>query len=406
MNALKSAIAGLALIAAATPSSADVIADWNQAAMDVMKAVNVTGNPWTRTLAMMHVSMSDAVNAVHNRYARFTPDIPAAQNASAEAAAASAAREILMRQYPGQKARIDAAFTAMLESVPETPARAVGIALGEKVGAAVFADRQNDATNAPDTYRPLTRPGVWVPTTPPIFSQYATAKPWGLKNANQFRPDPPPELSSALYARDYNETKEFGGVKSDKRTDAQSDAVRFWTQGNLFVAWYQAAAQISARKRLGLAENARLFALLSIGIANCYILDWDAKFHYQFWRPITAIRNGDQDGNDATERDAGWLPLNATPMHPEYPSQAGINAGTARSILESIFGTAPEGFDITDAADARLQRHFDNLAQMAEEHKEVRIWGGIHFRNSLNVGDAMGRKLGDYLVANYMKPTR
>jgi hypothetical protein len=406
MNALKSAIAGLALIAAATPSSADVIADWNQAAMDVMKAVNVTGNPWTRTLAMMHVSMSDAVNAVHNRYARFTPDIPAAQNASAEAAAASAAREILMRQYPGQKARIDAAFTAMLESVPETPARAVGIALGEKVGAAVFADRQNDATNAPDTYRPLTRPGVWVPTTPPIFSQYATAKPWGLKNANQFRPDPPPELSSALYARDYNETKEFGGVKSDKRTDAQSDAVRFWTQGNLFVAWYQAAAQISARKRLGLAENARLFALLSIGIANCYILDWDAKFHYQFWRPITAIRNGDQDGNDATERDAGWLPLNATPMHPEYPSQAGINAGTARSILESIFGTAPEGFDITDAADARLQRHFDNLAQMAEEHKEVRIWGGIHFRNSLNVGDAMGRKLGDYLVANFMKPTR
>jgi hypothetical protein len=406
MNALKSAIAGLALIAAATPSSADVIADWNQAAMDVMKAVNVTGNPWTRTLAMMHVSMSDAVNAVHNRYARFTPDIPAAQNASAEAAAASAAREILMRQYPGQKARIDAAFTAMLESVPETPARAVGIALGEKVGAAVFADRQNDATNAPDTYRPLTRPGVWVPTTPPIFSQYATAKPWGLKNANQFRPDPPPELSSALYARDYNETKEFGGVKSDKRTDAQSDAVRFWTQGNLFVAWYQAAAQISARKRLGLAENARLFALLSIGIANCYILDWDAKFHYQFWRPITAIRNGDQDGNDATERDAGWLPLNATPMHPEYPSQAGINAGTARSILESVFGTGPESFDVTDAADARLQRHFDNLAQMGEEHKEVRIWGGIHFRNSLNVGDAMGRKLGDYLVANYMKPTR
>ena len=406
MKALKTAIAGLALIAVTTPSSADVITDWNQAAMDVMKAVNVTGNPWTRTLAMMHVAMSDAVNAVHNRYTRFTPDIPAAQNASAEAAAASAAREILIRQYPGQKARIDAAFGAMVESVPDNPARVAGIALGEKVGAAVFADRQNDATNAPDTYRPLTRPGVWVPTTPPLFSQYATAKPWGLKTANQFRPGPPPELSSALYAQDYNETKVFGGVKSDKRSDAQSDAVRFWTQGNLFIAWYQAAAQISARKRLGLAENARLFALLSIGIANCYILDWDAKFHYQFWRPITAIRNGDQDGNDATERDAGWLPLNATPMHPEYPSQAGINAGAARSILESIFGTGPEGFDITDAADARLQRHFDNLAQMGEEHKEVRIWGGIHFRNSLNVGDAMGRKLGDYLVANYMKPTR
>src|SRR5215468_12525260 len=129
MRVLKTAIAGLALISVTMPSRADVITDSNQAAMDVMKAVNVAGNPWTRTLAMMHVSMSDAVNAVHNRYTRFTPDIPAAQNASAEAAAASAAREILMRQYPGQKARIDAAFTAMLENVPDNPARAAGIAL-------------------------------------------------------------------------------------------------------------------------------------------------------------------------------------------------------------------------------------------------------------------------------------
>ena len=406
MNALRTAIAGLTLLAGTTLVRADVITDWTQTAIDVMKAVNVAGNPWTRSMAILHVSMSDSVNAVENRYTGFTPGIAADPNASAEAAAAAAAREILMRQYPGQKARIDTAFAAMLERVPDSPARAAGIALGEKVAATVFADRQNDDTNVPDTYRPLTRPGVWVPTTPPLFSQYATARPWGMKAANQFRPVPPPKLSSTLYARDYNETKEFGGLKSVKRTDAQSDAVRFWAQGNLFAAWYQAAAQISARRGLGLAENARLFGLLSMGIANCYILDWDAKFHYQFWRPLTAIRNGDQDGNDATERDAGWLPLNATPMHPEYPSQAGINAGTARSILESVFGTGPESFAVTDVADARLQRRFDSLAQMAEEHKEVRIWGGIHFRNSLEVGESMGRKLADHLLANYLKPTR
>ena len=239
-----------------------------------------------------------------------------------------------MRQFPGQKARIDAAFSATLETIPESPARAAGIALGKKMAASVFADRQNDATNVPDTYRPLTQPGVWVPTTPPLFPQYATAKPWGLTAANQFRPGPPPALSSALYTRDYNETKDLGGVKSLKRTDAQSDAVRFWTQSNLGPAWFQAATQVSARKGLGLAENARLFALMSMGLANCFIVDWDAKFHYNFWRPVTAIRNGDQDGNDATERDAGWVPLNATPMHPEYPSQAGINAGAARAVLE------------------------------------------------------------------------
>jgi len=409
MNALRTArtaIAGLTLLAGTTLVRADVITDWTQTAIDVMRAVNVAGNPWTRSMALMHVSMSDSVNAVEDRYARFTPGIAADRSASAEAAAAAAAREILMRQYPGQKARIDATFGAMLERVPDSPARAAGIALGEKVAAGVFTDRQNDDTNVPDTYRPLTRPGVWVPTTSPLFSQYATARPWGMKAANQFRPVPPPNLSSTLYARDYNETKEFGGLKSVKRTDAQSDAVRFWAQGNLFAAWYQAAAQISARRGLGLAENARLFGLLSMGIANCYILDWDAKFHYQFWRPLTAIRNGDQDGNDATERDAGWLPLNATPMHPEYPSQAGINAGTARNILESVFGTGPESFSVTDVTDARLQRRFDSLAQMAEEHKEVRIWGGIHFRNSLDVGEAMGRKLADYLLANYLKPTR
>ncbi len=409
MNALRTArtaIAGLTLLAGTTLVRADVITDWTQTAIDVMRAVNVAGNPWTRSMALMHVSMSDSVNAVEDRYARFTPGIAADRSASAEAAAAAAAREILMRQYPGQKARIDATFGAMLERVPDSPARAAGIALGEKVAAGVFTDRQNDDTNVPDTYRPLTRPGVWVPTTPPLFSQYATARPWGMKAANQFRPVPPPKLSSALYARDYNEVKEFGGLKSVKRADAQSDAVRFWAQGNLFAAWYQAAAQISARRGLGLAENARLFGLLSMGIANCYILDWDAKFHYQFWRPLTAIRNGDQDGNDATERDAGWLPLNATPMHPEYPSQAGINAGTARNILESVFGTGPESFSVTDVTDARLQRRFDSLAQMAEEHKEVRIWGGIHFRNSLDVGESMGRKLADYLLANYLKPTR
>jgi len=173
------AIAGLALLSGTTLVRADVITDWTQTAIDVMKAVNVVGNPFARTLAMVHVSMSDSINAVQDRYTRFTPDIAPDPSASVEAAAAAAAREILMRQYPGQKARIETTYAAMLEAVPDGPARAAGIALGEKVAGAVFADRQNDATNAPDIYRPLTRPGAWVPTTPPLFSQYATAKPWG-----------------------------------------------------------------------------------------------------------------------------------------------------------------------------------------------------------------------------------
>ena len=406
MRSFVPALVGLSLISTTSALRADVITDWNKTAIEVMKAVNVAGNPWTRSMALVNVSMSDAVNSVQNRYTRYTSELPIDPNASAEAAAAGAAREILMRQYPGQKAKIDAAFADSMKDIPDTPARAAGISLGEKVAAAVYAERQSDATNMPDTYRPITTPGVWVPTTPPLFPQYATAKPWGMESASQFRPGPPPVLNNALYARDYNETKDMGGVKSTKRTDAQSDAVRFWTQANLPPSWFQAAAQVSDRKGLSVADKARLFALMSMALANCFIVDWDAKFTYNFWRPITAIRNGDQDGNDATERDAGWQPLNATPMHPEYPSQNGINAGAASGVLEAIFGKEPEGFVATDINDARLSRRFASFAQMDLEQKEVRIWGGIHFRNSLDVGDEMGKKIAAHLVANYMKPVR
>lgn len=406
MKALHSATIGLTLLAGAPVARADVVIDWNQTAIEVMKAANVAGNPWTRSMAMMDVAMSDAVNTVQGRYTRFIANGPAAPGASAEAAASAAAREMLLQLYPAQKAKIDEAYALSLRSVPEGAARNSGVALGEQVAAAVFADRANDATNVPDTYRPVATPGVWIPTTPPLFPQYAQAKPWGLKSADQIRPAPPPALSSALYARDYNETKELGAAKSARRTPEQAEAVRFWTQSNFAPSWFQVASQLSAQKGLGLADNARLFALLAMGLGNCFITEWDAKYHYNYWRPITAIRNGDMDGNDATERDAGWTPLNTTPMHPEYPSAAGIVAGTAVGVLQSVFGNGPASLTVTDLFDPKLQRQFASIAQMGKEQYEVRIWGGIHFRNSLEVGDAMGRRIADQLVRNYLKPTQ
>ena len=227
-----------------------------------------------------------------------------------------------------------------------------------------------------------------------------------ITSADQFRPGPPPALTSALYARDYNEVKEIGAAKSTKRTPQQVEAVRFWAQTNFGPSWNQAARELSAVKKLGLADNARLLALLNMGIANVFIADWDAKFLYNFWRPVTAIRNGDLDGNDATERDAGWTSLNPNPMHPEYPSAAGIVGGVGAGILESVFGTGPVSFTVSDLMDPRLTRQFTSIAQLAQEQSEVRIWGGIHFRNSMVVGDEMGRKIAAYLVANSMKPAR
>src|SRR4029077_12533536 len=319
----------------ATTAHADVVIEWNQNALEVLKAANVVANPWSRAMAMVHVAMCDAVNSVQPRYTRFVSPPPAAPNVSAEAAAASAARHVLIQLEPAQKSKIDEAYAQSLNAVPDGPAKTDGIALGEQVAALILADRATDATNEPDTYRPITSPGVWVPTQPPLFPQYAHAKPWGIKSADQFRPGPPPQLTSAIYARDYNEIKEIGGIKSTKRTQQQTDAVRFWTQLNFGPSWHEAARQLSAGKGLSLADNARLFALLSMTIANTFIADWDAKFFYNAWRPITAIRHGDNDGNDATERDAGWTPLNTTPMHPEYPSQAAIQGGAAAGVLEA-----------------------------------------------------------------------
>jgi PAP2 superfamily len=214
-------------------------------------------------------------------------------------------------------------------------------------------------------------------------------------------------MSSALWARDYNEVKTLGGVKSTVRTPEQTEAVKFWGNANFGPSWQATARHLSAAKELGLADTARVFALLNMSLANNYVLNWDAKYTYSFWRPVTAIRNGDTDGNDATERDPAWSPLNMTPMHPEYPSQATINATVAAAILESVFGPVTAiPFTATDVADAKRTRHFDSIADMVEEQKNVRIWGGVHYRTAIDVGADMGRKVAAYMIENALKPAR
>jgi hypothetical protein len=267
----------IAAVLFGAPARADVVTDWNVTANEVMTTENVGNNPRARTLAMVHVAMSDAVNSVQSRYARVVATVPAVPNASPEAAASAAARQILNQLYPKQKEKIDAAYAVSLKDIPEGSARTAGLALGEQVAAAVQADRADDGTNAPDTYRPFASPGVYVPTTTPVFEHYARAKPWMLAKADQFRPGPPPPLASADWARDYNEVKSLGGTKSTTRTPEQTEAVQFWRNANFGQSWQAAARHLSISKELGLAECARLFALLNMGLANTYIVNWDAK---------------------------------------------------------------------------------------------------------------------------------
>ena len=383
---------------------ADVVVEWNAETYRVLRAVNVDGAPGSRALAMVHVAMADAINTVKNRYTRFAYQGQMEPAASAEAAAASAARSVLIGLWPAQQARVNAAFAKSTQEIGDADGKKLGIAVGEAAALAVIRDRANDNTGVPDTYRPVTAAGVWIPTAPPITAQYARAKPWGFERPDQFRPGPPPALNSAQYSRDYNETRLLGSTRSDARSPEQLAAVKFWSQPNLIESWHQVARQLATASKPDLADCARVFAIMTMANANSFIVDWDAKFHYNLWRPVTAIRNGDMDGNDATERDPGWSPLNATPMHPEYPSQAAILAGTGSAALALLKGSARAPVTIADSADPKLARTFQSIDKLAEEQRLVRIWGGIHFRTSLDVSDALGATLVKHLAEHTYRP--
>jgi hypothetical protein len=393
------------LIASSVAVRADLITDWNAVVFDIMRASNVEGAPAARMLAIVHVSMADAVNTVQNRYTRYAYHGKLQPGASPEGAVASAARNALVSLFPAQRIRIEEVYAPHMRAIGDGPGKDAGTTIGAEAAAAVIADRADDKTSVPDIYRPVTTAGVWIPTTPPLTAQYAHAKPWGFDRSDQFRPGPPPALASAEYARDYNETKTLGGTRSTQRKHEQTEAVKFWSQPNLGLAWHQAARQLAIAQRLELAECARLFALLSMVHANTFIVDWDAKFHYNFWRPVTAIRNGDIDGNESTERDAGWSPLNATPMHPEYPSQAAIQAGAASAVFEAVLGNlSASALSIVDSADPNIARQFASVAALAEEQRMVRIWGGIHFRSSLQASDQMGRAMVAHILKAVSRP--
>jgi hypothetical protein len=356
---------------------------------------------------MMHIAMFDAANlAGGKKYAPYSGGVAEARGISPEAAVHAAAKRVLEDSYPKQKARLDAAFDAAMSRLPDNSEKAAGIAAGEKAALNVVAQRKDDGARGADTYRPAAAPGAYIPTSMPVMSHVPGIKPFALKSVSQFRPGPPPALTSETWARDYNETKELGGVNSTKRTPWQTETGRFWALIGTH-AWNQAARQLATSKPLPLIESARMFALLNIAVFDAYLAIFDAKYHYNFWRPVTAIRNGDRDGNDATERDAGWTPLITTPMHPEYPCAHCVVDGAAGAVLKSVFGsgTVPE-ITLTYDAMPGVTRKYTTIQQLEDEVSMARIWGGVHYRTSNEVGHAIGKKVGEYTLANHMRPAR
>jgi len=260
-----------------------------------------------------------------------------------------------------------------------------------------FAD---DKLN-PVEYRPLTTAGVYVPTVVPIAVQWPQRKPWLMTGPAQFRPGPPPKLTSEVWARDYNEIKALGGKNSTQRTPEQTEIARFWeaTLPPIYYGLVHSVATVPGRE---ITQNAHLFAAVTQAIDDAMIAVFDAKYHYNFWRPVTAIRNGDIDGNDATEQDLSWAPFVETPMHPEYPCAHCIIAGAVGTVLEAEIGTGPMPVLTTTSTTANNSaRSWKKIDDFVQEVSLARIYDGVHYRNSTQVGTAMGKQIGALAVAKF-----
>lgn len=392
-----------ALAFAIGPARADVVTDWNQKSIPIVTAYSLSA-PAYREMAMIHLAMFGCVNAIEPRYQPYKTKFEADPTASKDAAAAVAAAGILSKLHPDAAPKIDPELKQYLAQIPDSPAKSAGIALGERVAGNIWAARANDGSDAPDSYRPRTAPGRYVSTAPVVFPMWGHVAPFALTSPSQFRPGPPLALTSREWAANYNEIKEIGSKNSSKRTALQTETGRLWlyTGPGTF---FPLAVQLSAAKGLNVNENARLFALLAMATADAMIAVFDAKYEYEFWRPITAIRNGDEDNNPDTERDATWEPLGPTPMHPEYPCAHCIVAGSAGTVMQAVFGTGtlPE-FSLTTPTAPGVTHRWTRLQDYIEEPSNARIWSGIHYRFSTEVGTSMGQKIGEFTVQNYLRP--
>jgi PAP2 superfamily/Vanadium chloroperoxidase N-terminal domain len=380
-----------------SPAWADVITDWDERAVAVIQPRMVPPVAY-RAMAIVHIAMFDAVNAIEPRYRPYYAQLAADRQTSKEAAAAAAAGSVLIKLVPEAASDIQAALQNYLSGIPESEAKSEGIKLGEAVAAKILEARASDGSAAADEYRPVTTPGVYIPTAFTVAPQWPDLTPFAMTSPSQFRPKPPVALESEQWAQDYNEIKELGEKNSAKRSARQTEDARFWLlTGPL--STHPLLRQVVIGKAMPVTDSARFMAVITAAEADAMIAVLDAKYKYGFWRPITAIRNGDIDGNAATERAASWQPIDNTPMHPEYPCAHCIVSSAVASAIETILGTAdiPE-VAMTSPTAPGVTHRWTNLNDYANEVAAARIAAGFHYRFSTVVGQDMGRQIGVHTV--------
>jgi hypothetical protein len=427
------AFTAVLIAAACTTAIANEVLKWNDT---TVKAVNAGGqNPiqQTRTVAMVQGAVHDALNSIQPRYAPYYYEGRAAAGSSSDAAVAAASRTVLAGVIPAfgnpqqrteALAMVEAAYKASVDALPDGPAKQGGIAAGNAAGEAMLALRKDDGAARGAPYTPSNAPGRWRPTpnpdppNPPIkdpklapglgastLPGWGNVTPFTLLSASQFWLPGPPALTSAQYARDFNEVKSLGGQVSTARTPEQAELARFWFEGP--GSWYRVARAASEARGLDAWDSARAIALASLAMADAYIAGFKIRYVYDFWRPVTAIREAADDGNDATVADPTWNSLQNTPSVSDYPSTQSLFSGAAAVALAMALGTDQINFTLVSGPPfANIKRSYSHLSQAARDSADSRVYAGIHFRSACEDGLALGRRIGQRTAMSYLQPLK
>lgn len=405
--------AALLLFAAAlmpTEAKADVVTDWSEIANTVI-VTNAKRAPAAAIvdMAYVHAAIYDSVNAIDRRYTTYavTPAAIPSPNTSKKAAAATAAYKILVALFPEQESFLTSTYTTYLQSIPESNMKTEGVALGNEIAAKLMLSRANDGREAAVPFTPSAGAGNWQPTPPtfaptPLTPWVAKMRPFLLANPSQFRAEGPPALGSAQWATDYNETRALGALNSTVRTPEQTEIGLFYTE-HAAEQYNRVFRQFAIRQNLDVADNARLFAMIYLAGADSLIAAWDSKFYFHFWRPVTAIRAGETDGNDSTVQDATWTPLDPTPPHPEYPAAHGSLTAAFAEALRGFYGTKKVKITLSSNI-TNTTRTFNNTDDLIREIIDARVFGGMHYRTSGKHGTLIGKKVVKWMNQFYFRP--
>jgi PAP2 superfamily protein len=398
MTKLLAALITATILAGAPCAFADVVTDANARAAEHTSKMAGTP-PAVRAMAIVQVSVYEAVNAITGRHPAFRATLSAPAGASVDAAVAAATRTALLKLVPAANhPAIEADYQAALTPIADGKAKTDGIAVGEQAALQILAACESDGYMAANTYRPHTAPGVYVPTMFPAVPHWGKRKPWIMTSPDQFRPGPPPSLTSETWKRDFNEIKAIGSRDSTQRTAEQTAIARFW-EATMPVVYWPVVRSVATAPGRDVSDNARLFAVAAVAMDDGLIAVFDAKYTYNFWRPVTAIRNAEAD-----LRDPAWMPFVDTPMHPEYPCAHCIVSGALGGVLETELGNTPSPtLSSASPTAGGAVRTWVRVGDFMQEVAVARIYDGVHYRNSTEIGSAMGKAIGQLATQKFPK---